>query len=353
MRHVAKSIQTVSLLNLLQKSRFIQRGPIHCLRRGEALSPHPRRAPVIAGPEGNLGMHQQVAYRADFSDREPVLGLSAAPAAAEGAIEPGSIISLPRVWARIPDLDAVEAAAALEPPPASSDGRLISQSLSTKLLLGGTFLLLLAAIVPWSIRKSGNAAPAVEENVPTWSPSPTSSAADKAQNPGGQAAQTSKAPSGGPNAAPPPAGPAAPQLSGTTRAPSSQYEVSRPSPGYYRQHPAEASSNQPMVIGEPARTAPSGEGAAEPGTPRADPGSAGQPDARRDFPRDNGPYRQGQDRDRYPVGLADRRMTVPPPNPSGAASLPPGEPGVARFEGTIENPPPIKSAYEPARPGVH
>ena len=65
--------------------------------------------------------------------------------------------SQPRVIAKIPDLNAMESGRRSRGKSAKSDGRLLSQSLSTKLLIGGGALLVLVAIVP--LLMSGRSGP--------------------------------------------------------------------------------------------------------------------------------------------------------------------------------------------------
>jgi len=324
-------------------------------------------------------MHQQITHPADRLGQEPLCRVPNRPTSgrAEGGIEPGNILSLPRVLARIPDVDAAESCLASEPSPTNSHTRLIGQGLSTKLLLGGAFLLVLAAIVPWNLRKNADTA-SREVNTPVWHASAVPAAADKIPSLGEQAVQTPKAaPSGIGNLRPskvPPTSPAEVQLSGPPKDPGGNslnpdrtgYEASRPNPGYYhqpvpeyrqpvpeyRQQPLpEASSNRPMAIGEPVQTPPPSDRSAEPSSSGIDPRWGDAPGVRTDSRHDRGAYQQPRQGERYPVGLADRRMPLPPPTGSGAASVPPGVPGTATFEGKIENPP-VKTEYERARPGV-
>ena len=84
----------------------------------------------------------------DAPENEAVAGV--VPAATTSPAE-----TRPSVLAQVPDIDPLEAA---PPQPVSrksrgGDGRIISQSLAKKLLIGGGVLLVLAAIVPFLLRK--------------------------------------------------------------------------------------------------------------------------------------------------------------------------------------------------------
>lgn len=68
---------------------------------------------------------------------------------------PGQATPQDQVLARIPDLDPAEPGpdADADAEPARSDGRVISQGLSTKLLVGGGILLVAIAVTPWLLNR--------------------------------------------------------------------------------------------------------------------------------------------------------------------------------------------------------
>jgi hypothetical protein len=163
-------------------------------------------------------MYQQPVDPAEAVDRPTAEGSGTAactPEVGEPALERGDILSLPRVLARIPDLDAVEDYCETEPAPRrESRGRLFRQALSTRVLLGLTALLMLAALVPLSRMKSKDANSTAEPKPALPAAAPTA-VADKTFQPSAPPAPAPQPPrdvSGGPQLT---QGPAAVPFSGT------------------------------------------------------------------------------------------------------------------------------------------
>ncbi len=198
----------------------------------------------------------------------------------------------PQVLARVPDLDAAEPAPPADPKPARRDGRMISQALSTKLLVGGGVLLVLAAIVPLMLGNRGSPKPD-EQKLPAW-------------HPGAPAPDAELAPTwnGGP----------------TTGMPDSTGSTS----------PALTPNLQPAP---PSMTFP----------PDVPP-SADQMGTARD---------SGWDLPSQAPNWNERKQNVTPsPGSSHDYRRPPAEPGVARFNGIIEKPS-VRTSYDRARSSVY
>jgi hypothetical protein len=108
------------------------------------------------------------------------------------AATPESRMAGARVLARLPDLDAPQQDPPLELKPSRSDGRMIGQRLSTRLLVGGAVVLVLAAIVlPMLMKddpKPGN------EGLPAWHPGMPAPTADEAPPWNAPTAQTPDTP---------------------------------------------------------------------------------------------------------------------------------------------------------------
>jgi hypothetical protein len=261
---------------------------------------------------------------------------------------PGTAVRQPEVLARLPDLDAVEASPAPDTRSSgrrnkalAADGRFLSQGLSTKLLIGGALLLVLAAIFPFVFNN--------HEPKPGTPPAPDAAEAPAWKGPSGE---TSEAPSGSAN---------------TSYEPKMSLHPDLPPP--------------PDFID----TAPASSTDAPPQTPHAD---------RKDRTGAAGHLRQSLSADRQlqadvplPQARANRRMALSelPPAPdrwgqglgnrgqgSGvrgqgtgvfdiqhpalsiqrSAAYPMVEPGVARLEGVIEKPS-VRTSYDAARSSIH
>ena len=84
-----------------------------------------------------------------------------------------------RLLAEIPDLTAEDPESLVEEHTAAQDGRLLSQALASKLVLGGGILLALAAILPFCFLKKAEPKPA-NDQLSAWNPAPPAPNADTA-----------------------------------------------------------------------------------------------------------------------------------------------------------------------------
>lgn len=300
----------------------------------------------------------------------PVQGGGSAVTATPNAVANDSLL-----LAQIPDLDDVSAGT---PPEGHSDGRLISQGISNKVVMGLGFVLVLFAILPFVLKKKGDSKPVVKE-LPAWSAN-------------GPAATGQPAPAT--TAQPAPSTPANNFYEANGAAPAAPAAYLTPQP--------QVGANRPMALSDPAwpqsNPAEANHGPADNRQPppvdfrtgntadyrQADQGTAApiyQADARnnaaagyRDYPNPNradyraeartdnpnamrGDNRSNPQRDYrggYPGGGAVQGNPLIPSNgegvsPSSYQDTQRVEPGVARFEGTIEKPP-VGSTYD--RPGT-
>ena len=180
----------------------------------------------------------------------------------DGMPEAAQSDSQPTVLGRIPDVDATKSEKHSGGKSRRSDGRLISQGLSTKLLLGGGALLVLAAIVPLLLGRSqpeGGLPPAPDaESAPAFDAAVAQGSAAPATTPGIQQAapQLDFAPNipTGPaftlNVPDSPHDTAGHRLPSADRAPSDAgaYRVERPESGYGRQYqPPQDAPEQPQA----------------------------------------------------------------------------------------------------------
>jgi len=366
------------------------------------LSNPARSAPAVTCLEGNLGMAET-----EVNDRWP-----AEPTADQEAVQPAGGVTetadadlQPQVLAQLPDLETVETAS--EGPPASSDGRIISQGLSTKLLVGGSVLLVMAAIIPFLFGKKESPKPG-DVKLPEWHQGAPAADADRAPAWTGQAPQAPAAEQNLPGPPPELSIPAVPGGDAAAQRPP-VWNVQQRSPQLNA--PAQAVRNRwqtapPAAVRTPVRDLPSASQMAPAGThsaarpqiadgpmpdahspadgrrwryeakrPRADDypdyrqsearsnqamtlgqrtiPAAGQPvpdyqPAYRDEPRANSAQGlQTDSRARYPAGSQGGYR----PGGQGEYRPPPVEPGVARFEGLIENPP-LRTSHDRSRPSV-
>ena len=208
----------------------------------EPLSSYARRQTACDGAADNLkewGMHaQQTASRSD-TDTGP--DTSPAYPSAIGPLLPGTQSP---VLAQLPDLETDRDDAATAPSSAGharSDGRIISQGLSNKLVVGGGILLVLAAVVPFTLNRKTVPKP-VDAVAPLWQPSPAPVTGDASPNGVSGLAKTP-----GPRAVTP-----NPAEAGSLSSVAKAYEAARPNPGHQRSYlQPQASTNRPMAIGDP------------------------------------------------------------------------------------------------------
>jgi hypothetical protein len=316
------------------------------------------------------------------------------------------------VLARFPDLEDRPAAGAPSGEP-SREGRLLSQRLSARLLLGGGVVLLLAAVIPLALRGKGNRGGGGDGSLPDWHPGPPAPAASEAPSwPGSLAPAASEAPAGlGSLEAPAPAASEAPPWPGSLATPTPTASEApawpgglaprtpaglpddrsgrglpevvlppMPSAGVQRGHRLPDASPWPAATHadgedgrfrrlsppEPRDLAPAPRYEASPDY-RVERGYEGQ---RGHEAAANRAWQLGEDR--TGSGVADRRAAGTPPryDPSypghrddsppigpydrrSAVEPMPGEPGTARFEGVIEKPSAGTSHDERSRPGLY
>lgn len=265
--------------------------------------------------------------------------------------------------AQIPDLDEDVTEDDEDDP---SAGRLISQSLSNKLVLGGGILLVVAAILPFTFGKKASVKPVANE-LPNWH-------SDGAVPGSGTVVPISGSPSGVPGAVSAPAAGATYEASQGTPparaflAPQPQVGTNRPmalgDPAWPPSAPAAANRAQPDVReGHPADyrvSDPSefrrNEGNSKPpqyeadrrGDPANDYRSSYRNDSRTDYRNDS----RTDHRNDYP-GTGSLQGNPLMPSAGGGMSSTSvqdpqaSEPGVARFEGTIAKPP-VRTNYDRA-----
>jgi hypothetical protein len=251
---------------------------------------------------------------------------------------------------QIPDLNAADALLDVEE---SSDGRIISQGLSNKLVMGVGFILVLIAVLPFLVNKK-RSQKAVNE-LPTWHSLGTATTGTAVQ----PVAST-----------PTPVAVPGPAVSYQASA-----NVPTVSPAYLTPQQPQAGSNRPMALGDP--------GWPQGNSPQA---AAGPTESRQDHPAD---YRvatapefrrndRAADSQNYQADgrndpaasyrgasaepRADYRNTPTTVVAQGGAMMPADsagvvsssyqdsqtpEPGVARFEGTIAKPP-VRTSYDRA-----
>lgn len=273
------------------------------------------------------------------------------------------------VLARLPALGAAAAAPASPAAPAAAglaaargDGRVLGASLSAKLLVGVGVALLAAAVLPFAFRAKPKPT-SDETGLPAWHPGPPAPTAAEAplwppagQTPGGTSPPIAGtgAPSGtaSPGAdgggerfwspvepsMPPDLRPTSSPRTGLAEAPA--WSAAPSSPAEVRQLPPlswTAPSDSPATTGRSLETAPSWQSPA---------GAVANQASQVDAP----PYTPWSPPGATePARTADRRAMEPTPWPDPATTGYGGaEPGVARFEGTIENPP-VGTNHE--RPG--
>ena len=264
--------------------------------------------------------------------------------------------------AQIPDLDAEIADDEAEDP---NEGRIISQSLSNKLVLGGGFLLVVAAILPFTMGKKAAVKPVANE-LPAWHSE-------------GAAPVNGAVPISGPQLGAPGAV--------SAPAPGTTYEASQATPptrAYLAPQP-QVGTNRPMALGDPAWPQSA---QAEANRAQSDPRQGHPADYRVGDPpqtrrNDGGPDPQNYQADRRNDPANDYRSsyrddsrsdyrndsrsdyrndypgtgslqgnplmpsTGPGASPASVQDPQASEPGVARFEGTIAKPP-VRTNYDRA-----
>lgn len=269
---------------------------------------------------------------AEVALREAPVNLAAEPSSV--AAEPGAALSRPVVLARLPDLGVVEPGEESAAKRGRFDGRILSHALSTKLLVGGGVLLVLAAVFPFVF--NNNDAPKPGE--------PPAPNAKEAPFFNGEAAETSDALPSSANISYEPNKsfrldlPPAPDSIGAAKAPRSH-----PSP----QAPPAGGRDRAGAIGDPGQT---------PAAERQSRTDTGQPQARANQMMtigDSMPTPAGIDADVYRRNYqANSRANLPTRYPACSIPYPTVEPGVARLEGIIEKPS-IRTSYDAARSSVH
>ena len=311
--------------------------------------------------------------------------------------------SEPAIISQIPALDIANPA--VNPRP-TSEGRIISQLASMRLLVGMGLALVVGATLPYIFNRGGRTTPAVKE-LPAWQVSGPS---------------TPLAPPSVNSTAP--AWPTTPPTSAANPAP-----AATPSPAYLTAQPPQVGANRPMALNEPAwpqaqipsdpprnttvvaptipvpsnpplnpvsgnlpndprlyqadarnnaaaayrgdyRNEVRRDAAAVPAQDYRNPATAMRPDYR-DYRNDNRDPYSGSANGGSPLMPANQASQVanpqayaPQPNNAmapGGATAPAAnyrdtqyvEPGVARFDGTIATPPVRTSSYDNAGPSIH
>lgn len=287
--------------------------------------------------------------------------------------DPGDDDSQPEVLARLPDLEAVESGQDAEAKPARSDGRLLSQGLSTKLLLGGGALLVIAAIFPFVLGGSS-------EPKPGTPPAPD---ADPAPIWNGRTAQTQGSQPGSPsisyepNMSFNPSVPAAPDFIREAQAPDAEPSPQTTPLAEQGQSDPTGDQGQPVLPdprlqqgalnlqAQPPRLADQTSprdtrGQAPPAARRPQTRAQGPQTRANQMMRINDPRPTAGDRpgDHRPGSQAGFRTD--PQARQSAWSVPvyrPGEPGVARLEGIIEKAfgerPTLRTTYDSTRSSIH
>lgn len=269
---------------------------------------------------------------AEVALREAPVNLAAEPSSV--AAEPGAALSRPVVLARLPDLGVVEPGEESAAKRGRFDGRILSHGLSTKLLVGGGVLLVLAAVFPFVFNNNGAPKPG----------EPPAPDAKEAPIWNGEAAETTDALSPSANISYEPKMsfspdlPPAPDFINAAQAPSSA-----PSP----QAPPADGRDGAGAIGNPEQT---------PAAERQSRTATGQPQARANqmmtigdsMPTPAGIYVDDYRRDYQ----ANSRANLPARYPACSIPYPMVEPGIARLEGIIEKPS-VRTSYDAARSSVH
>lgn len=297
---------------------------------------------------------QQISYRSSEPDRP-----GGVPTAREPAAEAGSQVP---VLARLPDLDTPRPSRRRTRRPRSSpksDGRIISQGLSMKLLGGGALILVALAVVPWLLGGKGEQ-PSGKPELPAWEQDESVPVASQAPEYGPDDAG-SEAPLRELTESDWPEAPSAPSITGVQVAeqPADRGSARRPSvPDRQANDPAApagpgAWAMRPVQLGaEPA--SPSGPLPGSPPPGYGQPGSCDHcPDHRAPSrPRDPANWQQPPRSDVAPQG-GQRVPGSTYDTPPGTAARAPGpEPGVARLQGIIEGTP-VRTTYERSRSGIY
>ncbi len=247
----------------------------------------------------------------------------------------GTTVSPPEVLARLPDLDAVDPSGESAAKPGGSDGRILSQGLSTKLLVGGGVLLVLAAIFPFVFGGNDEPKPGTPiapdaPEAPTWN---------------GQAAETLDA---------------LPASAGVSYEPEMTFNPELPPPpdfiGTAPESPGPGPSPETLPADRPDRVGAPGDQLQAPPAEQQSRIEAGRPQARANqmmtignlTPTPAGIYADVYRRDHQ----ADSRANLPARYPTYSTSYQAVEPGVARLEGIIEKPS-VRTSYDAARSSVH
>jgi hypothetical protein len=213
--------------------------------------------------------------------------------------------------AQIPDLDAM-VPLAKERSSGGSDGRILSQSLSGKLVLGGGIAIVLLALAPFALLRKTQ--PKAGDGLASGT---SSASAPVLPGSSGTLAQANGL-----------AATSDPAMTGANAA-------NPPGPAYLQPQP-QASSNRPMALNDATDVRPTERGAAAnyQADLRAGPAA--------DYRAARADYRDyyNELRDEYPGAKAPQgNPLMPSPTAAASQETPPSEPGVARFEGTIERPP--------------
>jgi hypothetical protein len=253
--------------------------------------------------------------------------------------------------AQIPDLNEIDADHEQD----HAGGRVISQGLSRKLVLGCGLILVLAAILPFVLKRNDQPRPVVGD-LPEWSSKAATSAAGVAP------AFVPKGPASGSGTIYE-ARRTSPAATPAVLTPQPQVGTGRPNalgdPGWPpRDTPDKNPGPADSSLGHPAdyRVSNPADYRASQG---ADPRRNDQADLRSNPARDNrgdrsDAFRGDSPRD-YPGGGAVGNPLMPSPAPRVTASVqdpPIVEPGVARLEGRITTPP-VRTDYDRAGPSDH
>ena len=269
---------------------------------------------------------------AEVALREAPVNLAAEPSTV--AAEPGAALSRPVVLARLPDLDAVEPGEESAAKRGRFDGRILSHALSTKLLLGGGVLLVLAAIFPFVFNNNRDPKPGTP-------PAPN---AEEAPFFDGRTAKTSDPLPASANI------PYEPKMSISPDLP--------PAPDFIdaAQAPNSAPSPQAPPADGQGRAGAIGNRGRAPAAERQSRTDTGQPQARANRMMtigDSMPTPAGIYPDDYRRNYqANSRANLPTRYPACSIPYPMVEPGVARLEGIIEKPS-VRTSYDAARSSVH
>jgi len=272
-------------------------------------------------------------------------------------------LSGPHIVARMPDLDVQEPVA--DDDSARAEGRLISRRWATRLLVGGVFLLLLAAVVPWWIERAsqgeGGKPPRPNEDpAPRWDPQtaeqtpPTQlqplapelsldveiseGGLDFMNAPSGRGLEPGKA------AAPPSPGPVEGNLETRNwdRLPEQPtLKGERPTPRVSALLRRRAWDNR----------APSAESGYPPAAPQRTDSFQPPPNVSRGMMPDPADRRASMPNVEGPP-MDPNRLQAAVNRPMSIGTPGPIQPGVARLEGFIQDPP-VRMTYDRNGPGVH